>query len=108
MPSGSGALLKHVPNRTYVRDTKDPDMHSPREKRTQNKVTVLNSQAVAEGFAFPRWSTEHFSVASMLREKTNTMVYPLSDQPMRWRLAQAKKHELGVEGGGWGVGEKTT
>lgn len=54
MPSGSGALLKHVPNRTYARDTKDPDMHSPREKRTQNKLTVLNSQAVAEGFAFPR------------------------------------------------------
>lgn len=35
-------------------------------------MTVSNSQAVAEDSAFPR-STECFSLANMLREKTHTM-----------------------------------
>lgn len=87
-------------------------MHSPRERRTHNKVTVLNSQAVAGVLHFQGDPLNTFSLANMLREKTSTMVYPLSDQSMRWRLflAQAKKHwswELGV-GGGWWVGSKLT
>lgn len=75
-------------------------------------MTVLNSQAVAGVLHFQGDPLNTFSLANMLREKTSTMVYPLSDQSMRWRLflAQAKKHwswELGV-GGGWWVGSKLT